>query len=471
MKSKILTSFIAFLLLLNSCAAGLLQVQYLKNSDTLPLREISLAPADFNRMINDIHALREKIERLDSQLSEKDYDEIITELTPIIEEYKKYTSVNILGKNKAKILVPPRTKLTLTLNTYCLSSGKAAPSADEAYVLVNETPDIPLYDEIMRFANTKERVSQSLKQNLLWNLENKVTFEELPLEQKSLLLKVDPYAYLKVNSHLKEAAKREFNKLLDNYLPQVGKVKDAIAILKGKAYAYQDYAQQIENLKSKYSKPSNDKPIKSVGHDIYTLVKADGYSRATVTFINTTDKGQEINSYFKPLRKDVQPLGFDMPDIGENYIEYRKEVLSFSADLLERIGYVGLGDVKTIDENPDRLLKIVLAFKDKHLAFSRTREEFGYNGVDDISDAFRHAYWNAIMTRDIGYDFAKEIADNHELNPDNEYSIKMDLNNNRIGRDLARGLMERGIVDNNSYAKEILENIDQLTQSPNNEKK
>ena len=166
MKSKILTSFIAFLLLLNSCAAGLLQVQYLKNSDTLPLREISLAPADFNRMINDIHALREKIERLDSQLSEKDYDEIITELTPIIEEYKKYTSVNILGKNKAKILVPPRTKLTLTLNTYCLSSGKAAPSADEAYVLVNETPDIPLYDEIMRFANTKERVSQSLKQNL-----------------------------------------------------------------------------------------------------------------------------------------------------------------------------------------------------------------------------------------------------------------------------------------------------------------
>ena len=67
------------------------------------------------------------------------------------------------------------------------------------------------------------------------------------------------------------------------------------------------------------------------------------------------------------------------------------------------------------------------------------------NPGDGLQDAFRHAYWNALNTRDIGVDNAEQIATLHEkgfTNPANdpnspEYdpvAIEMDLFNNRIGR-------------------------------------
>ncbi|CAF2607394.1 unnamed protein product [Rotaria sp. Silwood2] len=55
-----------------------------------------------------------------------------------------------------------------------------------------------------------------------------------------------------------------------------------------------------------------------------------------------------------------------------------------------------------------------------------------------IGDAFRHCYWNALMTISIGRDQAKKVADLHEDNnttgPYNERV--MDLTNNEIGRQL-----------------------------------
>ncbi|CAF1414764.1 unnamed protein product [Rotaria magnacalcarata] len=53
-----------------------------------------------------------------------------------------------------------------------------------------------------------------------------------------------------------------------------------------------------------------------------------------------------------------------------------------------------------------------------------------------IGDAFRHCYWNALMTISIGRDQAKKVADLHEDNnttgPLEERA--MDLKNNEIGR-------------------------------------
>lgn len=60
----------------------------------------------------------------------------------------------------------------------------------------------------------------------------------------------------------------------------------------------------------------------------------------------------------------------------------------------------------------------------------------GFSGaVDGKQDAFRHAYWNVLMTRDIGAGQAKKIADNHEQhNPSHPLANQMDLYNNSIGR-------------------------------------
>lgn len=50
-------------------------------------------------------------------------------------------------------------------------------------------------------------------------------------------------------------------------------------------------------------------------------------------------------------------------------------------------------------------------------------------------DAFRHCYWNALMTIDFGSDRAEEVATNHENYADGPAKEKkMDLANNKTGR-------------------------------------
>ncbi|MFH0947708.1 MAG: hypothetical protein V1833_01740 [Elusimicrobiota bacterium] len=480
MKYKALNCLIVVCLVLNSsCATGLLKVKHLKNYDYSLLQNVSYTPTDINHTIAKIQTLREQIQRYNTELTDKDYDDIIKELTPIVEEYKKYSSiVNVTNKDNGTIIIPPKTRLTLKLNTYCLSSQKAAPGDDEPYILTstNKVPDIPLYSEMMRYTNTKEKVNQHLKQNVIWNLQNKVKFEDLPREQRELLLKVDKNAYLKVNNYFKEIAKKGLGKLIDKHLPpKVDKVKEAIEIIKGKVYDYQEYAKRIERLSSKYKKPDNDRPVKAEGYEIYTSVKTNGYSNATVTFINTTDNSVEINSYFEPLRKDIQPLGFDLPSTDEVIYGIRQsfgELLSASMILLKnqllKQGYKQYdfelkdGDRLTIEQNPEKLINLYRAFKCSGIAGEYTIKKFGCNKDGDISDAFRHAFWNAIMIRDIDDDFAIEFVNNHELNENEPDKNRMDFWNNKVGREIGKGLKEKGIFDNNIYAEEIIKNKERL---------
>lgn len=47
-------------------------------------------------------------------------------------------------------------------------------------------------------------------------------------------------------------------------------------------------------------------------------------------------------------------------------------------------------------------------------AFEMTQKKFGYNGLGDKSDGFRHGVWNALMTRSITRAWAKAYATAHE---------------------------------------------------------
>ncbi|MCG7381718.1 hypothetical protein [Paenibacillus sp. ACRRY] len=60
----------------------------------------------------------------------------------------------------------------------------------------------------------------------------------------------------------------------------------------------------------------------------------------------------------------------------------------------------------------------------------------GYTGIEDgKADAYRHAFWNILMTRDIGASQAKEVADIHEkYNFSHQLAATMDDYNNAVGR-------------------------------------
>ncbi len=55
------------------------------------------------------------------------------------------------------------------------------------------------------------------------------------------------------------------------------------------------------------------------------------------------------------------------------------------------------------------------------------------------ADAFRHAYWNCLMTRSIGADQAKTVADTHEeFGRNHPHERLMDDHNNAMGRLISR---------------------------------
>ena len=72
--------------------------------------------------------------------------------------------------------------------------------------------------------------------------------------------------------------------------------------------------------------------------------------------------------------------------------------------------------------------------KFRDIAYSETTKRFGRNGRNDKSDAFRHCFWSATLSRDIGYKNALEFTNTHESSPLNIAEEKtMDFHNNSDG--------------------------------------
>jgi hypothetical protein len=75
----------------------------------------------------------------------------------------------------------------------------------------------------------------------------------------------------------------------------------------------------------------------------------------------------------------------------------------------------------------------------KETAYAETRRRFGRNGHNDRSDAFRHCFWSALLSRDIGYGAALRFTTAHESSPTNDPAERaMDLHNNTVGLKIGR---------------------------------
>ena len=75
-------------------------------------------------------------------------------------------------------------------------------------------------------------------------------------------------------------------------------------------------------------------------------------------------------------------------------------------------------------------------------ARTKTAQLFGGNFADDCSDAFRHAYWNALMAFELNATNAKTFADAHECNG-TTLSHQMDYHNNQVGRNIGASQTNR----------------------------
>ncbi len=75
-------------------------------------------------------------------------------------------------------------------------------------------------------------------------------------------------------------------------------------------------------------------------------------------------------------------------------------------------------------------------FKNRKVAEDATKQKFNKNGLNDKSDAFRHAYYNIINTKVVGINMAKLFSDAHESETPSALikEKEMDLFNNNVGQ-------------------------------------
>ena len=88
-----------------------------------------------------------------------------------------------------------------------------------------------------------------------------------------------------------------------------------------------------------------------------------------------------------------------------------------------------------------RFMKALDMEENSGLAVAETIKQYGRNGKGDESDAFRHAYWQALNTQDVGEDFTRKMSDAHEYSTkakDVDLDLIMDIHNNDLGIQVGR---------------------------------
>lgn len=79
-------------------------------------------------------------------------------------------------------------------------------------------------------------------------------------------------------------------------------------------------------------------------------------------------------------------------------------------------------------------LTLIIASGSENVAM----DNFTDGQYDGRQDAFRHSYWNAVMTAEIDETWATQFANAHEAGEPNNLPTQMDYHNNQVGRNIGR---------------------------------
>ncbi|CCV64105.1 conserved hypothetical protein [Alteracholeplasma palmae J233] len=133
---------------------------------------------------------------------------------------------------------------------------------------------------------------------------------------------------------------------------------------------------------------------------------------------NSTSTEEEVDTYMKNIIYTLSNENNSLDFVGSYYGGLTKEEFYLSV------------------RHPFKALKVK---KCVNKAYAKTTEFY----VDDATykkngDAFRHVYWNALMTKEIGAEYAEKFATAHESESEDALDTLMDMKNNKIGRSLVK---------------------------------
>lgn len=161
---------------------------------------------------------------------------------------------------------------------------------------------------------------------------------------------------------------------------------------------------------------------------------------------NLTESESINQSAFEEMINEIVIIKSENPGLSEDEIIKLMDN-RHSSSLGER-GIIDIWNSLTDSEKelciryPFEALKVNTA---RNIATEQTNRKFGYSGLGDRSDAFRHGIWNAEMTVLIGKEKAELFATAHEDKDttgtesdgfSKEEHKNMDLHNNSVGRSI-----------------------------------
>lgn len=182
------------------------------------------------------------------------------------------------------------------------------------------------------------------------------------------------------------------------------------------------------------------------------------------------DLAPKSDNEFRELIDEILEIKAVHPEWDEQEIEDHMDEIHGNS--VERDGLIDIWNSLTESEKklviryPFDALKVNNA---KNTATTQTEKKFGFSGLGDRSDAFRHGIWNAEMTILIGEEKAELFATAHEdkdttgMESDGYSKVEhknMDLHNNAVGRVLGSENLNASedeianIIYNNIYQEE-----------------
>ena len=384
-------------------------------------------------------------------LKKREFDEgDRSELERLIYLYRGALSLKAL-----KVNLPPHSSVNVPFSSFCLDPSLVAPSETERYFWKKDVPSLPIdFRAILTSVAKSSPAKQELYQELIWNLRNKVRYEDYPEEAKRLLNEIDPQAKFKLPSGVKEIVVDVVENALNQNGVDTTPFEDDWSLIEGKYYRYQDVAAAFE--KRALTNLTTDRAMFPVDGlpSIFTESKSDGYSHQSSTFYNSSDslQGVDLTGYsLSSQRKGIQRIGVYV--YGDEYGSFAKLLEDALRDAIIRNSMYWYGgrlspeELNLVKTYPLELLSVYIQAEKAKLSVLKY---FSKDSEDDESDAFRHFMWAGFLTQQLNEQLAKQFLDAHEsqgVSSNNAHLrqlSEMDLFNNQKGIDAARVLSESG---------------------------
>ncbi|WP_280355318.1 DUF6973 domain-containing protein [Nocardia otitidiscaviarum] len=248
--------------------------------------------------------------------------------------------------------------------------------------------------------------------------------------------------------------------IVDTFETELDRLKEAVAETEDSKWElfYSDHGE-VKSHQSNYETAKSNwwAPLTAIAEKELEILTIGNKFREALTKIRSTDAATyEIAGVVEDLTDRVKYGLANIPTdpklasiLLENQVGTEEMEVWPSGLILDAIVAVNPGFKPTAMTKSEILLLENLfktegpfALRDfydiKTQAVNAAEELYPESTADGQGDAFRHTYWNALMTERFGEDFASNYATAHEFSGGQpSHREAMDLHNNNLGREIA----------------------------------